>query len=159
MAPIVKELASLVITFSERYSAAKREKGIADFGDLEHYCLQVLSGPGSEMEKPIPSDAAQEYRERFIEVLVDEYQDTNFVQESIIRLVCKDGEEGNLFMVGDVKQSIYRFRLAEPMLFLYKYRSFTSSGGNGLKIDLSQNFKNSFPVSKVSLSKNIKNKF
>ncbi|MFC7371726.1 helicase-exonuclease AddAB subunit AddA [Fictibacillus iocasae] len=150
MAPVVKELASLVIMFGDRYSAAKKEKGLADFGDLEHYCLQVLSAPGSVMDKPVPSDAAREYRDRFIEVLVDEYQDTNFVQESIIRLVCKDGEEGNLFMVGDVKQSIYRFRLAEPMLFLSKYRSFTSAGGSGLKIDLSQNFRSREDVLYVS---------
>ncbi|OYD59129.1 helicase-exonuclease AddAB subunit AddA [Fictibacillus aquaticus] len=141
MAPVVEELSSLVMAFGSRYSAAKREKGIADFGDLEHYCLQVLSGHGSKMEHPVPSEAAEEYRERFIEVLVDEYQDTNFVQESIIRLVCQDGTEGNLFMVGDVKQSIYRFRLAEPLLFLSKYRSFSSAGGNGLKIDLSKNFR------------------
>jgi ATP-dependent helicase/nuclease subunit A len=141
MAPIVAELASLVKEFGRRYSAAKREKSLVDFGDLEHYCLSVLKGEGSTMENPVPSDAASEYRERFIEVLVDEYQDTNFVQESIVRLVSKDGEEGNMFMVGDVKQSIYRFRLAEPLLFLSKYKQFTKDGGQGLRIDLAKNFR------------------
>src|SRR5699024_9728797 len=75
------------------------------------------------------------------EVLVDEYQDTNLVQESILRLITRE-DVGNLFMVGDVKQSIYRFRLAEPGLFLHKYETFTKDGqGNGLRIDLSQNFR------------------
>lgn len=141
MAPIVRELSSLVKAFGRRYSLAKREKSLVDFGDLEHYCLQVLKGEGSTMENPVPSDAAAEYRERFVEVLVDEYQDTNFVQESIVRLVSKDTDSGNMFMVGDVKQSIYRFRLAEPLLFLSKYKLFTKEGGNGLRIDLAKNFR------------------
>ncbi|GGB59288.1 helicase-exonuclease AddAB subunit AddA [Fictibacillus barbaricus] len=141
MAPVVKELSSLVKEFGRRYQEAKREKSLVDFGDLEHYCLQVLKGEGSTMDSPVPSDAAIEYRERFVEVLVDEYQDTNFVQESIVRLVSKDGEAGNMFMVGDVKQSIYRFRLAEPLLFLSKYKQFTKEGGSGLRIDLAKNFR------------------
>ncbi|MCM3718662.1 helicase-exonuclease AddAB subunit AddA [Fictibacillus phosphorivorans] len=139
MAPIVRELSLLVKEFGRRYSVAKREKSLVDFGDLEHYCLQVLKGEGSTMDNPVPSDAASEYRDRFVEVLVDEYQDTNFVQESIVRLVSKDA--GNMFMVGDVKQSIYRFRLAEPLLFLSKYKEFTKEGGNGLRIDLAKNFR------------------
>ena len=90
-----------------------------------------------------PSEIALAYRNQFKEVLVDEYQDTNMVQETIVKLVSKDGEyDGNLFMVGDVKQSIYRFRLAEPNLFLSKYLRFTSEGENtGLRIDLSRNFR------------------
>ncbi|WNB90678.1 helicase-exonuclease AddAB subunit AddA [Bacillus sp. NEB1478] len=141
MAPIVLELTSLVKEFGRRYSQAKREKSLVDFGDLEHYCLHVLKGEGSTMDHPVPSDAANEYRERFVEVLVDEYQDTNFVQESIVRLVAKDEDQGNMFMVGDVKQSIYRFRLAEPLLFLSKYKQFTKEGGAGLRIDLAKNFR------------------
>ena len=90
-----------------------------------------------------PSEAALEYRKQFKEVLVDEYQDINLVQESILKLVTADGENsGNLFMVGDVKQSIYRFRLAEPNLFLGKYTRFTHDGQeSGLRIDLNQNFR------------------
>ncbi|WP_416731250.1 helicase-exonuclease AddAB subunit AddA [Fictibacillus sp. JL2B1089] len=141
MAPVVKELSSLVKKFGERYLEAKQEKSLVDFGDLEHFCLGILKGEGSTMDVPVPSNAALEYRERFVEVLVDEYQDTNFVQESIVRLVSKDGEAGNMFMVGDVKQSIYRFRLAEPLLFLTKYKQFTKEGGNGLRIDLAKNFR------------------
>ena len=95
-----------------------------------------------------PSAVALQYRNKFAEVLVDEYQDTNFVQESIIKFVTKDSEsEGNLFMVGDVKQSIYRFRLAEPGLFLGKYKRFTQEGlGGGMKIDLAKNFRSRHEV-------------
>ena len=91
----------------------------------------------------MPSDIAIDYLNRFAEVLVDEYQDVNLLQEAIIQLVKRGSEaDGNLFMVGDVKQSIYRFRLAEPGLFLGKYSRFTSDDGeNGLKIDLNANFR------------------
>jgi ATP-dependent helicase/nuclease subunit A len=91
----------------------------------------------------LPSEAALAYRSHFKEVFVDEYQDTNMVQETILKLVSKDQEQnGNLFMVGDVKQSIYRFRLAEPNLFLGKYNSFTHDGSSpGLRIDLARNFR------------------
>ncbi|MBD1380625.1 helicase-exonuclease AddAB subunit AddA [Metabacillus arenae] len=131
----IQTLIKLVKEFGERFETVKKEKGIVDFSDLEHFCLQILSDDSS--------DAARYYRSQFVEVLVDEYQDTNLVQESILQLVTKDGEEtGNLFMVGDVKQSIYRFRLAEPMLFLEKYKRFKQSGENsGLRIDLSKNFR------------------
>ncbi len=104
---------------------------MVDFTDLEHFCLQILSEQ-SENGEMKPSAVALQYRNKFAEVLVDEYQDTNFVQESIIKFVTKDSEsEGNLFMVGDVKQSIYRFRLAEPGLFLGKYKRFTQEGLGG----------------------------
>ena len=91
-----------------------------DFSDLEHFCLEILIDKERMTNLKLhPSEIAQYYRNQFKEVLVDEYQDTNMVQETIIRLVSADGEyDGNLFMVGDVKQSIYRFRLAEPNLFL-----------------------------------------
>lgn len=138
LAPVMKKLVSLVKEFAERYEAIKKEKGIVDFADLEHYCLQILQGTGDE-----PSEAARFYKQQFTEVLVDEYQDTNLVQESILKFVTKDDEaSGNLFMVGDVKQSIYRFRLAEPFLFLSKYKRFTKDANNtGMKIDLSKNFR------------------
>ena len=125
----------------------KRDKGMVDFTDLEHFCLQILSEQSEEGEMK-PSAVALQYRNKFAEVLVDEYQDTNFVQESIIKFVTKDSEsEGNLFMVGDVKQSIYRFRLAEPGLFLGKYKRFTQEGlGGGMKIDLAKNFRSRHEV-------------
>jgi ATP-dependent helicase/nuclease subunit A len=136
--PVVTKLVSLVKQFSDRYEGMKKEKGIVDFADLEHYCLQILQNSGQE-----PSEAALYYKQQFVEVLVDEYQDTNLVQESILKLVTKDEEAtGNLFMVGDVKQSIYRFRLAEPFLFLSKYKRFTQAAEQtGMRIDLSKNFR------------------
>ncbi|MEB2628973.1 helicase-exonuclease AddAB subunit AddA [Peribacillus frigoritolerans] len=138
----VNTLVMLVKRFDERFFAAKAEKNLVDFADLEHYCLQILTGETVDGERK-PSAAAIEYRNQFKEVLVDEYQDTNLVQESILKLVTADGEyDGNLFMVGDVKQSIYRFRLAEPNLFLGKYTRFTHDGvDSGLKIDLNRNFR------------------
>ncbi|RAK19517.1 DNA helicase/exodeoxyribonuclease V subunit A [Anoxybacillus vitaminiphilus] len=143
MKPIVEVIVQLVKEFAERFRQAKLEKGLVDFSDLEHYCLQILRHPDSTSDKLIPSDAALDYRAQFVEVLVDEYQDVNMVQESILQLVTKEHEQtGNLFMVGDVKQSIYRFRLAEPFLFLSKYKRFTPDGRQtGLKIDLSRNFR------------------
>lgn len=136
--PVIKKLVSLVQQFADRYEGMKKEKGIVDFADLEHYCLQIL-----QTEEGEPSEAALYYKQQFAEVLVDEYQDTNLVQESILKLVTKNEEAtGNLFMVGDVKQSIYRFRLAEPFLFLSKYKRFTQIPENtGMRIDLSKNFR------------------
>ncbi|MGM9955866.1 MAG: helicase-exonuclease AddAB subunit AddA [Peribacillus sp.] len=138
----VDTLIMLVKQFEQRFFAAKSEKNLVDFADLEHYCLDILTGETIDGERT-PSEAAIEYRNQFKEVLVDEYQDTNLVQESILRLVTADGEySGNLFMVGDVKQSIYRFRLAEPNLFLGKYARFTHDGADsGLRIDLNRNFR------------------
>lgn len=123
LAPLMKALAALVSDFSARYEAAKREKGLLDFGDLEHYCLRILRAPESTPERTVPSAAALEYRRQFDEILLDEYQDTNMVQEAIVSLIARPAP-GNRFMVGDVKQSIYRFRLAEPKLFLNKYKRY-----------------------------------
>ncbi|MFY4774272.1 helicase-exonuclease AddAB subunit AddA [Metabacillus sp. RGM 3146] len=141
LAPVIETLVSLVKTFGERFEQKKKEKGLVDFQDLEHLCLQILNS--SHGSTPAASEAALFYQQQFQEVLVDEYQDTNLVQEAILQLVTKEGEEfGNLFMVGDVKQSIYRFRLAEPFLFLQKYKRFHTDGnGTGLRIDLSKNFR------------------
>lgn len=141
MKPVIRTLVQLVAEFGRRYRAAKKEKAIVDFSDLEHDCLAILTkkNEGGTAE---PSEAAAYYRHLFHEVLVDEYQDTNLVQEAILKLVAKEEHEGNLFMVGDVKQSIYRFRLAEPLLFLSKYKRFTDDGsGAGQKIDLNKNFR------------------
>jgi ATP-dependent helicase/nuclease subunit A len=142
MKPSIETLVELVREFSERFAAVKREKGLVDFADLEHLCLQILTIK-TEEGRFMPSEVALAYRSHFKEVLVDEYQDTNMVQETILQQVSKEGEqEGNLFMVGDVKQSIYRFRLAEPNLFLGKYNRFQSNTETtGLRIDLAKNFR------------------
>lgn len=135
LAPVIDVLIRLVEEFSNRFMEVKKEKGIVDFSDLEHLTLEVLTNEGSEEA----SEAALEYKRYFEEVLVDEYQDTNLVQETILQNIT---QEGRMFMVGDVKQSIYRFRLAEPGLFLSKYRRFDkTSGEHGFRIDLSKNFR------------------
>lgn len=147
-APLMMELAETVIAFGERYREAKAAKGMVDFNDLEHYCLHILRHPDSVPGHMMPSDAAMEYREQFDEVLLDEYQDTNSVQEDIVRLISRE-MPGNRFMVGDVKQSIYRFRLAEPGLFLDKYKTFSSGTGTsqtGIRIDLARNFRSRMEV-------------
>ncbi|QCJ41708.1 helicase-exonuclease AddAB subunit AddA [Bacillus sp. S3] len=143
MLPLVETLAYLVREFSNRFEKIKKEKSLVDYADLEHYCLAILTEAISAEGEFLPSEAALAYRGHFKEVYCDEYQDTNMVQETILKLVTKDGEaSGNLFMVGDVKQSIYRFRLAEPNLFLSKYNRFRVDGiDSGLRIDLARNFR------------------
>ncbi|MDQ0198133.1 helicase-exonuclease AddAB subunit AddA [Neobacillus ginsengisoli] len=143
MRPLIETLVQLVKDFSDRFEKAKREKGLVDYADLEHYCLGILTTGVNSSGEFLPSEAALSYRSHFKEVFVDEYQDTNMVQETILKLVAKEDEiNGNLFMVGDVKQSIYRFRLAEPNLFLGKYNRFKLDGElSGLRIDLARNFR------------------
>jgi ATP-dependent helicase/nuclease subunit A len=142
MKPLIAVLIDLVKEFSHRFGEVKQERGLVDFSDLEHYTLEILTAKTDDGNVS-PSEAALAYRNKFKEVLVDEYQDTNMVQEAILQLVTAEGEAaGNLFMVGDVKQSIYKFRLAEPNLFLGKYNRFTAEGEEtGLKIDLAKNFR------------------
>ena len=141
MAPLIGELAQLVRDFGESYRRAKAARGVVDFNDLEHYCLKLLEKQGPD--GPLPSEAAVELRKKFVEVLVDEYQDINPVQEAILRMVSRQGEKTpNLFMVGDVKQSIYRFRLADPGLFLEKYRRYgVEKGSIERRVDLTANFR------------------
>jgi len=140
-APFAGKLAELVRKFGEKYRRAKADRGLVDFSDLEHFCLAILRGPDSAPGRETPSDVALEYRERFEEVLIDEYQDTNRVQETIVALLSRE-RPGNRFMVGDVKQSIYRFRLAEPELFMEKMRLYSKTGGaGGRRLDLSRNFR------------------
>ncbi|MGN1401461.1 MAG: helicase-exonuclease AddAB subunit AddA [Bacillus sp. (in: firmicutes)] len=138
----VAMLVELVKQFKNKFAAEKKERGLADFSDLEHFCLEILT-ERHEDKRILPSAVAGKYRQQFKEVLVDEYQDTNLVQETILNLVSKETEsEGNMFMVGDVKQSIYRFRLAEPNLFLGKYTRYRRDGQEGgLRIDLNRNFR------------------
>ncbi|AZB42276.1 helicase-exonuclease AddAB subunit AddA [Bacillus sp. FJAT-42376] len=140
---VIETLVGFVKKFGDRFQQKKKEKGLVDFSDLEHLCLSILSEKDEETGRLIPAEPAIACRQQFTEVMVDEYQDTNLVQEAILQLVKKESEEaGNLFMVGDVKQSIYRFRLAEPMLFLNKYKRFTADAdGTGQRIDLNKNFR------------------
>lgn len=140
-APLMRELADFVVQFGDRYQSAKVSKGWFDFSDLEHYCLHILRHPDSTKDSVLPSEAALAYQQQFDEVLLDEYQDTNTVQEQIVQLISRNAP-GNRFMVGDVKQSIYRFRLAEPGLFLQKYRRYSHNfDGEGARIDLARNFR------------------
>ncbi|MGE9212598.1 helicase-exonuclease AddAB subunit AddA [Exiguobacterium aurantiacum] len=133
--PLVETLVKTVRTFGAAYEQAKRDRAFVDFSDLEHYALAILRDGGG------PSSVASLYKQRFAEVLIDEYQDTNEIQETIIGLVSNEVEHvGNLFMVGDIKQSIYRFRHAEPRLFIEKATRFKQNG-SGQRIDLSQNFR------------------
>ncbi len=104
-------MVQLVSAFADQFKKAKREKGLVDYSDLEHYCLEILTNETNDEGDFLPSEAALTYRRHFNEVYCDEYQDTNMVQETILKLVAKEDEtNGNLFMVGDVKQSIYRFQ-------------------------------------------------
>lgn len=138
--PTLKQLVLLVKEFKQNYSRLKKEKALVDFGDLEHYALAILLAEESTPDQAIPSAVAEGLREKYAEVLVDEYQDTNMVQETILSLVTRDAP-GNLFMVGDVKQSIYRFRHAEPSLFIEKYKRFIQHEVPAVRIDLARNFR------------------
>ena len=132
----MQQLCQLVLDFRSRYALAKQQKGLVDFNDLEHMALRILHSDEG------PSPVATELRQRYTEVLVDEYQDINGVQEAILQLVTDPSGEGNqLFMVGDVKQSIYRFRLADPTLFLHKYKAYARQPELGERIDLAHNFR------------------
>ena len=134
-------LADLTLDFMERLGQAKEEKNILDFSDLEHEALKVLTRRDEDGAVQ-PSKAALEYAELFREVMIDEYQDSNLVQELLLSSVSGGhGHPHNRFMVGDIKQSIYRFRLASPELFTEKYRTYEADGRHALKIDLHQNFR------------------
>ena len=143
LAPIVQSFVRLTKLFAERFAAAKKEKLIMDFNDYEHFCLKVLVAEGSTPEHILPTAAAEEMRGRYDEIMIDEYQDSNIVQEMILAAVSGESTgENNRFMVGDVKQSIYRFRHAMPELFQQKYEAYpTEEGGKTRKIMLSQNFR------------------
>ncbi|MDU1314306.1 MAG: helicase-exonuclease AddAB subunit AddA [Clostridium septicum] len=140
--PYMRTLAEITLEFSKRFSEKKKEKNILDFNDLEHFCLKILVDK-DEKEDIKPSKVAEGFREFFDEVLVDEYQDSNNVQETIIDLVSRKSlDNPNVFMVGDVKQSIYRFRQAKPELFLDKYNKYPLlEGEKNRKIQLYKNFR------------------
>ena len=146
--PVVKSLSDVVLIFEEIYSQKKREKGIIDFNDIEHFALRILTETDENGEflfdengRNIPSDIALEYRDKFYEIFIDEYQDSNQVQEVILSTIAKQ-KEPNRFMVGDVKQSIYRFRQAKPEIFLQKYATYdTDLSSKYKKIMLYKNFR------------------
>jgi ATP-dependent helicase/nuclease subunit A len=128
-APLAEALCELAAAYYQAWQQAKRRSRLWEFSDLEHYALKLLQN--EEL------GVAAALRERFFEILVDEYQDINEVQETLLRLLTNGH---NRFMVGDIKQSIYRFRLAEPSLFLAKFEDY-GQGNGGRRIDLNKNFR------------------
>lgn len=152
-------LLDLVLEFDRRLLAAKQERHLIDFSDMEHYALQILlkrekaeetGSTGTDRTETkyriVPSDVAMEYRQYFQEILIDEYQDSNLVQEYLLSAISGEAEGYyNRFMVGDVKQSIYKFRLARPELFLEKYDTYQETG-DLCRIDLAKNFRSRVQV-------------
>ena len=138
MYEILEKLKDLIIYFDTEFEKSKRERNIVDFGDVEHLALKILLK--EENGKFVSSDIAKRYQEKFTEIAIDEYQDSNLVQEYILTSIS-NGK--NIFMVGDVKQSIYKFRQAMPDLFLEKYKNYCENEANekGLKIKLFKNFR------------------
>ena len=155
----LRMLLDLVLEFDRRLLAAKQERHLIDFSDMEHYALQILlkrekveetGSIGTDRAKTkyriVPSDVAMEYRQYFQEILIDEYQDSNLVQEYLLSAISGEAEgHYNRFMVGDVKQSIYKFRLARPELFLEKYDTYQETG-DLCRIDLAKNFRSRIQV-------------
>ena len=136
--PLIHNLVELTIAFHKAYDEAKKEQGIMDFSDLEHLCLALLVEPGTE-DNPQPSEVALELQDTFKEIMVDEYQDTNGVQETIINLISR---VDNRFYVGDVKQAIYSFRMADSSLFMNKYNTYgLMNNAVERRIDLAKNFR------------------
>ena len=137
MYKILKKLEKIILEFSELFSKRKKEKNIVDFSDVEHIALKILLD-----ENGNPTEIAKKYQEKFEEIAIDEYQDSNLVQEYILTSISKGN---NIFMVGDVKQSIYRFRQARPDLFLSKYKKYKlkqeKTQKDDLKIQLFKNFR------------------
>ena len=136
--PLIHNLVELTIAFHKAYDEAKKEQGIMDFSDLEHLCLALLVEPGTE-DDPKPSEVALELQDTFKEIMVDEYQDTNGVQETIINLISR---VDNRFYVGDVKQAVYSFRMADSSLFMNKYNTYgLMNDAVERRIDLAKNFR------------------
>ncbi len=133
-APLAEALVNLALAYYQAWQQAKRRRRLLEFADLEHYALALL--------RDEQLGVAESLRQRFFEILVDEYQDINEVQESLLELLS-NGE--NRFMVGDIKQSIYRFRLAEPSLFLRRFAAY-GRGEGGRRIDLNRNFRSQSAV-------------
>lgn len=136
--PMTKELVCLTLEFAEAFTLEKRRKNLVDFHDLEHFALEILVDKETKQIRK----TAEEFQDTFEEIMIDEYQDSNHVQETILRAISKEERgEHNIFMVGDVKQSIYRFRLARPELFMEKYDTYTLEDSARQRIDLHKNFR------------------
>ena len=139
-APAMEELGDLVRLFAEKFEEQKRAQNMIDFSDMEQYALRILT---EKTEAGLgPSKIAEEYQKQFQEIMIDEYQDSNLIQEAILTSVstCRSGRY-NIFMVGDVKQSIYRFRLSRPELFLEKFHTYNIEESQTQRIDLHKNFR------------------
>lgn len=135
----LQALVRLTLDFMKRYQERKQEKNLLDFSDLEHLALSVLVY--KENGETLPTEAARALAKRYDEIMIDEYQDSNLIQEYVLKSVSGEWDDApNLFMVGDVKQSIYRFRMAKPELFMKKYKEYQESGSYR-KIDLHKNFR------------------
>lgn len=137
-APVVEMLVEVTLVFQKAFSEKKREKNMLDFNDLEHFALEILV----DKETKEPTKTAVELQKNYEEIMIDEYQDSNYVQETILKAVSGEAQNRkNMFMVGDVKQSIYRFRMARPELFMEKYNTYTTTDSENQKIDLHMNFR------------------
>ena len=140
MYPVLAKLKHLIFEFGEEFSKRKRNKNIVDFNDIEHLALNILIK--NEDAKVEPTEVAKNYKEKFVEIAIDEYQDSNMVQEYILTAISNGN---NIFIVGDVKQSIYKFRQAMPDLFLSKYKTYklkeNKKDDDDLKIQLFKNFR------------------
>jgi len=137
MYEVLKKLGNIIIEFGKMFEKRKKDKNIVDFSDVEHFALQILL-----KEDGTPSEIAKKYQQKYEEIAIDEYQDSNLVQEYILNSISRGN---NIFMVGDVKQSIYKFRQARPDLFLEKYKTYQTKNnqkdGDNLKIQLFKNFR------------------
>ncbi|RHR30300.1 helicase-exonuclease AddAB subunit AddA [Clostridium sp. AF19-22AC] len=133
-------LSGLVQQFGDHFSEKKQSKNMIDFSDMEQFALKILTV--TKDGELVPSPVAREYQEQFTEVMIDEYQDSNLIQEAILTSVSTVSRgKNNVFMVGDVKQSIYRFRLSRPELFMEKYDTYSQKDSDRQRIDLHKNFR------------------
>ena len=147
MYKILKKLENIILEFIQKFSKKKKEKNIVDFSDIEHFALKILLDENGK-----PTEIAKKYQEKFEEIAIDEYQDSNLVQEYILTSISRGN---NIFMVGDVKQSIYKFRQARPELFLEKYSTYALKSvqnveSKGIKIQLFKNFRSRRNVLEVT---------
>ncbi|WP_029067487.1 helicase-exonuclease AddAB subunit AddA [Lachnobacterium bovis] len=144
IAPFVNTIVDITLKFVEEYEKAKQDKHVASFSDVEHFALKILV---NEETKEI-TDVARQYQANIHEIMIDEYQDSNDLQEAILTAISKNAVGGhNLFMVGDIKQSIYRFRQAKPELFMDKYNRFkVGEEAKEQRIDLAMNFRSRIEV-------------